>query len=258
MDELQKCALAFKKMLDFEYICVLGRKNKIHEIRIAFNTYDFLHLAGLQYIDSPLLRGNRERIFKNILKGEITLLQLPEISDKNKMERIHYLTFLEDFMDSNNMVFKFEKDRCLINQQAVHTRIKADYLLKNNYEGVPLYFFLVQEDNKYIGISFFADREKDYSIGQQNYTLLYKEKINTVTGKTEVQCDKLYDYRMVSLKEVEILKNSGLPFAMKKVDENRGIIRFEKRNAVKVNALIGPPSQLELGTKPPNRNNPKR
>lgn len=98
-------------------------------------------------------------------------------------------------------------------------------------------------------------RSDDY---RDNKAILYKEKINTVTGKTEVQCDKLYDYRMISLKEVEILKNSGLPFVMKKVDENRGIIRFEKRNAVKVNKLIEPPSQLELGTKPPNQNNPKR
>ncbi len=138
--------------------------------------------------------------------------------------------------------------------------IQAEYLLSTPYQGNDIYIFLDKDTstNQYFCRSFFPKNKKDYTIGQTSYTLLYKKKVNTVTGKVELQYNKLYDYRMVSLKEIEILKNSGLPFVMKKVDEDRGIIRFEKRNAVRVDALIGSPPQMELGTKPPNQNNRKR
>ena len=39
--------------------------------------------------------------------------------------------------------------------------------------------------------SFFPKGDKDYTAGQAKYTLLYKKKINKITGESEIQYDKL-------------------------------------------------------------------
>ncbi len=255
-DILQECAKNFKKLFPIQYNIVIGRKMKNIHIVLGFQEVDFHHLVGLHKLkDLKIARANREKIFNQILNGTISfnmILQSRYFSDIQN--RLQTFANIEKLIDSNQLIFKYNTHT---NSLSV---IQAEYLLSTPYQGNDIYIFLDKDTstNQYFCRSFFPKDKKDYTIGQTNYTLLYKEKINTVTGKVELQYNKLYDYRMVSLKEIEILKNSGLPFVMKKVDEDRGIIRFEKRNSVKVNALIGPPSQLELGTKPPNQNNRKR
>lgn len=254
MNLLKECAIAFEKMLNIKYNIIIGRKNTSLSICIGFSKSDFHHLIGLhKLVDYDYITtGNRSRIFDDIINGRIGY---SDISNNNTFgmikDRLEPFSSIESLLDSNQLIFKYN------NHTNRFSVIQAEYLLSTPYQGNDIYIFLDKDTstNQYFCRSFFPKDKKDYTIGQTSYTLLYKEKVNTVTGKVELQYNKLYDYRMVSLKEAEILKDSGLPFVMKKADENRGIIRFEKRNAAKVDALIGASSQMELR---PNQNNRKR
>lgn len=57
MDKLQRRALSFKKLLDYEYKIILGRKDKTTEIAIDFEKKDFPHLIGLHKL-TDILNGN--------------------------------------------------------------------------------------------------------------------------------------------------------------------------------------------------------
>ena len=63
---------SFDKLLDTEYIFVLGRKNKSIELHIYFEKSHFYHLAGFQYLtDIANLHVNREKVYNNIKSGNI-------------------------------------------------------------------------------------------------------------------------------------------------------------------------------------------
>lgn len=189
MDKLQTCAMAFRKLLDYEYRCIVGKKGKTQEFVLAFRKQDFHHLAGLHKLeDIEEVRGNRERIFKDIVDGRIT----DETVDKSvylhaMRNRIFYLTELENFMDSNNIIFTYDK------MKNPMSKIEAAFLLENDIYATTVYFFIDQDtdSHKMIGRSFFAKEKMDYTINQSRMTLLFKEKINTITKKSIVQLDKL-------------------------------------------------------------------
>ena len=57
MDKLQEKALSFKRLLDYEYRIILGRKNVQTEINISFEKSDFSHLIGLHKL-TDILTGD--------------------------------------------------------------------------------------------------------------------------------------------------------------------------------------------------------
>ena len=70
MDKFQEKALAFKKLLEYEYKIILGRKGKTTEFVIGFEKTDFPHLIGLHKL-TDVLNGNiaTERLFDECVKG---------------------------------------------------------------------------------------------------------------------------------------------------------------------------------------------
>jgi len=189
MDKLKACAIAFEALFNIKYRCIIGRKGKTHEFTLAFKSYHFHHLAGLHKLsDKQEVRGNRERVFKNILSGDISYKNISKSKDFNViMGRLNYLHGLEQFMDSNSLIFKYDS------RKNASSHIKAKYLLENELYGDTVYLFL-DEDNymdALCGVSIFPKESVDYTIGQTGFTLLYKEKINTVTGETIIQYDRI-------------------------------------------------------------------
>ena len=74
MDYLQACAKAFEHLLDTKYHIVIGRKGKLTELNLLFDPTEFHHLIGLHKLhDLRLARGNREKIFYQILAGGISM-----------------------------------------------------------------------------------------------------------------------------------------------------------------------------------------
>ncbi len=111
MRTIKDCVNAFLPLLDTEYEIVLGRKGVAVTLRIVFDKKDCFHLMGLQYlIDRPELNRDRGKVFDGIVAGSITAEQV-ELSDfyKKIEERINFLPLLEQLLDSNDTVFKYNK-----------------------------------------------------------------------------------------------------------------------------------------------------
>lgn len=188
MRNIRDCVSAFLPLLNTEYEIVLGRKGVSVTLRITFDKKDCFHLMGLQYlIDRPELNRDRGKVFDEIVAGSITARQV-ESSDfyKKIEERVNFLPLLEQLLDSNDTVFKY-------NQKAnTYSMIDADYLMKNNMEDRNLYLFLSQgSDDRYFCRSFFPEQKMDYTKNQASWTMLYKKKRNLSTDEEMVLYDRL-------------------------------------------------------------------
>ena len=192
MGDILATAKSYSNLLDVEYHILLGKKGKNLSLIISFEETQFFHLAGFQYLEDipDIFRSKRDVLFNKILSGIITQNQIesskfyPEIKD-----RIEYLVFLEQIMDSNETVFKYNP------KLETFSAIQADFLLKNELEARNIFTFLSQKksNGKYFCRSFFPQLDKDYSACQTKWTLLYKKKIKKSTGREIV----LYDRRRI-------------------------------------------------------------
>ena len=178
--------------MNYQYIIKLGRKGQIYSFVIDFQKQDFFHLIGLQkLIDLRFLKRSAEYIFNSCLKGKLTYSMLEKSEYFNELGyRFEYFHLLENLLDDNELVFK-----CNINSMRVYSNIKADYMLQNFNDNLTFYIFTEKRSNADTQFckSFFENSEKDYSKGQTKMTLLYKKKINKITGESEIQYDRLSD-----------------------------------------------------------------
>ena len=182
------CINAFLPLLSTEYEIVLGRKGVAVTLRITFDKKDCFHLIGLQYLkDRPELNMNREKIFDKIATGAIPVSKLETSHFYSKIEeRVYFLPLLEDILDSNDTIFKYNK------KSNVYSKIDADYLMKNSMESRNVFLFLSRKtDGTYFCRSFFPENKMDYTKDQASWTLLYKKKINKETGEELVLYNKI-------------------------------------------------------------------
>jgi hypothetical protein len=188
MRNIYDCVDVFFPLLNTEYELILGRKGVAVNLDICFDKKDCYHLMGLQYlIDRPELNQDRGRIFDAIRERAITTEQVESSDFYKKIEdRVRLLPLLEQMLDSNETVFKYN--------QKVNTfsMIQADYLMKNHMEECNLFLFLSKnKDNKYFCRSFFPEDKKDYTKNQASWTLLYKMKIDLLSGKGTILYNRL-------------------------------------------------------------------
>ena len=188
MRDITDCINAFVPLLHTEYEIILGRKGVAVTIRLAFDKKDCFHLMGLQYLkDYPELNRDRGKIFDELAEGIISVDKLEASVFYHKIkERINFLPLLEDILDSNDTIFKYNK------KANTYSVIDADYLLKNNMGSRNIFLFLSKKkDDTYFCRSFFPEEKMDYTRNQASWTLLYKRKINTETGAGKVLYDKI-------------------------------------------------------------------
>lgn len=190
MELIKDCAKAFNQLLFYEYHFVIGRKGKSKEFILGFDKADFHHLAGLHKLRDNVKIQTRKRsdIFDEILSGEIKQEQIEKSAFYQEMSlRLEPLCHLEKFLDDNHLIFRYN--------EKVHkySLIKADYLLENEYFDMIVYLFLGarSDEKEQMCRTFFPKKDKDYSIGQAQYTLLKKEKINVINREVEVQYNRL-------------------------------------------------------------------
>ena len=190
MADILATAKAYSNLLDIEYHILLGKKNKNISFTITFEKAHFFHLAGFHYLTdrTTLLYGDRTQLFHKILNGTITTQQI-ESSDfyPQIKERIEHLAYLEEIMDSNKTVFKYNP------RLETFSAIQADFLLKNEVHSRNIFTFLSKDgsNGKYFCRSFFPQTDKDYSQNQTTWTLLYKKKIYKSNGQESVLFNKL-------------------------------------------------------------------
>lgn len=189
MDELLACAKAFESLLNVRYHIIIGRKGKINKLNIQFESIEFHHLIGLHKLhDLRLSRANRQHIFHKILSGEITLDDIQKSQYFYSIhKRLKPFQKIESIFDKNDLVFLYNK------KLTSFSHIEAKYLLSTPFEYEDIYIFLDRKDNldDFFCRSFFPKESIDYTKGQAAYTLLKKEKTNTLTGLRQLQYDRL-------------------------------------------------------------------
>ena len=191
-DKLQRCALAFQKLIDTQYKIIIGRKGQLSNIILNFSDTEFVHLAGLhKLVDNDFFRtASRKKVFEYALNGDISYETLTRSENFEFVrERVEYFEFLENMLDSNDIIFKYNS------KKNVFSLIQADYLLQSEHNSRDIYIFLDRLENAdyHFCRSFFPKGDKDFTAGQAKYTLLYKEKINKITGESIIQYDRLSD-----------------------------------------------------------------
>lgn len=189
MHNIYDCVESFASLLDTEYHLVLGRKGISVSLDISFDKRDCFHLMGLQYLtDKPELRSDRGKIFDQIRERKITKDKIESSDLYGKIaDRIKMLPFLEELLDSNETIFKY-------NQKAnLFSKIQADYLLKNKIYNQNIFIFLskIPSKDQYFCRSFFPETTQDYTRNQPQWTLLYKEKIKKSEKSTILLYDRL-------------------------------------------------------------------
>lgn len=178
MWNIYDCVDTFFSLLNTEYNVILGRKGKAVTLVVTFDKKDCYHLMGLQYlIDRPELNRDRGKIFDAIRERKITTEQVESSDFYRQIEgRVNFLPLLEQLLDSNETVFKYNS------KANAFSMIQADFLMKNNMEGRNLFLFLSKnKENKYFCRSFFPEDKKDYTKNQTSWTLLFKKKTNIVS-----------------------------------------------------------------------------
>jgi len=189
MDKLKECAEAYANLLNYEYNISIGRKGKRIDICLIFSKEHFHHLIGLHYLtDRRNLKQNRTNIFDSILSDK---LSFQEISSSSLFfyinSRLSLFPHIEDFFDSNGLVFKFN------NKEVPGTRMEAEFILENTVDS-NIAYVCIDKDNKsdaFFCRSFFPKENIDYTARHIKYTLLYKEKVNIITHEKIIQYDKL-------------------------------------------------------------------
>ena len=189
-DKLQRCALAFQRLINTQYEIIIGRKGQLSKIIIDFSETEFVHLAGLhKLVDNDFLRtASRKKVFDYAVRGKISYDTLTKSENFDFVkERIEYFEFLEDVLDSNSIVFRHNESR------NAFSLIKADYLLQSEHIGRDIYIFLDKLKNSEVHFcrSFFPKGDKDFTVRQAKFTMLYKRKINKITGDFVEQYNKL-------------------------------------------------------------------
>ena len=138
-------------------------------------------------IDRPELNRDRGKVFDEIVEGKIKKEQIESSDFYKKIEkRVHYLPLLENLLDSNDTVFKYNR------KANIYSMIEADYLMKNNMESRNLFLFLSKnkEDNYYCR-SFFLEEKRDYTKNQASWTLLSKKKRDLLSGSEQLLYNRL-------------------------------------------------------------------
>lgn len=191
MDLLRECAVAFQRLLGYEYHFVIGRKGQTREFYVTFQTSDFHHIAGLHKLKdiAQIQQGMREKVFEKIISGKILQILIEKGEYYELIQgRLLLLRELENILDDNKTVFRY-------NEKAnKFSLIKADYLLEGYIRMMPVYLFLGKRSNEepnQMCRTFFGKGDKDYTQGQPRYTLLKKEKKDVQTGETVVQYNSL-------------------------------------------------------------------
>ena len=188
---LKSAALSFNNLLDIEYKIIVGRKGIITEIIVEFRKENFFHLVGLQKLnDINYPTENKEKVFDLIIEDKITedFISKSRKYEVANIERITPFVKIEEIMDSNNLVFKFNRS------QSNWTSMDCKFILENIDNEESIYIFIdgnYELKQKMFCRSFFLKTQKDFTRGNTKMALLYKEKINKKTGISIIQFNKL-------------------------------------------------------------------
>ena len=192
-------------MTNMKYIFHVSEKRRIRKMILSFTKKEFFHLAGLQYLKDIALPKNRKTTIQHVLDKKITdeLLEKSKYyvnslkEEKNIRDRICELQYLEQYLDTNNIIKIFSvKDTPFL-----HSDINADYVIESSLmqRSKTVYIFLKErqeQQDMYCLVSFFVKKNLTYG-GTKLYWML-KRKIMPGQLVTLYKHDK---YNEISMKQ---------------------------------------------------------
>lgn len=194
MDSIKTALFVFEKMLDYKYDFTIAHNKILHNVQLSFDNKDFHHAVGLHYLKDIDIPKNYKKLFPKIKSGKINDDYLEKSKSYLRVEnndvvvkkRIYDFRFIEEFLDSKNLVFKY------VGYLNKGSYIDAEYMIKSIYNHITAYIFIRKRNelmNDYCICSFFTDPEASYT-GQKAYWQ-YKAKTHCPSGDTQIFIDKL-------------------------------------------------------------------
>ena len=122
-------------MTNVEYEFHVSEKRKIRKMILSFSQKEFFHLAGLQHLNDIALPNNRNTTIQDVFNNKITDEILSKSKhyvnsikdEKNIRDRICELQYLEEYLDTNNIIKIFS----VRDTPFLHSDINADYVMQN-------------------------------------------------------------------------------------------------------------------------------
>lgn len=174
-DSILECLTSFCNLLNTRYTIHLGRAGKTTSFDIGFNKQDCYHLMGFHYLEDRRDNRGRNYIFDELISSADARKYMADSSfiDDNIRDRILFTGMLEELLDDNSTVFRYNPRRLQFFSQ-----IEAEYLLDNTSHKREVYLFIDKRkdsDDRFCR-SIFPKTTLDYTYGQAKWTLLYKKK----------------------------------------------------------------------------------
>lgn len=175
-NDILSCIASFSTLLDTHYNIHLGRSGKTISFQIGFSKQDCYHLMGLHHLEDRKDNRGRNFIFDELLKSEEKRKNIASSSyiDQNIIDRIYYTGKLEQILDDNKTIFRYNQK-----SNYPYSQIEAEYLLDNFIDNREIYIFIDKRENSEERFcrSLFTKSNLDYTKRQAKWTLLYKEKV---------------------------------------------------------------------------------
>ena len=170
MDKLKASAIAFERLLKYEYEIVAGSKKTLLEMTLFFEREHFMHLIGLHKLtDLQIQRFRKEQMYDMVMRDELTYDYIEKsVFFSEIKERIELFPILETALDSNELLIKYKHG------VSRGTVIRASYIIIYNYGDVTIHYFVDRDEktNRYFGKSFFGRSDDKFLRNQQTFKVL--------------------------------------------------------------------------------------
>lgn len=193
MSDIQEALGVFQKLMNCKYKFIVSHKKVAYDLELNFDEKDFRHMVGLHYLNDIDIPKAPKTLFDKIENKKINDQYLSEsvnyirVQDSyaNVRSRIFGLKYLEEFLDSRNIICKYVK---YMNQ---YSSIDADYMIKSVVDHITAYIFLKKRKRGkgYCICSFFIEPQNEYK-GIGVYWL-YKSKIRLSDNTEEILYNRL-------------------------------------------------------------------
>ena len=186
---------AFEWLTKRKYKIVLAHKGKITNIDLVFLPKNYVHIAGVNKLEDISVAPNQSHaaLYRDIKKNEELRKRIAQSSYFDIIVgRLYSIIDLKDNLEdvNNNRHFKFIKK--VANN---YTQIEYDFFIESKYDNNKYYYFLRYSHNpananECVLVSTFIENEKDYSIKQEQMTLLKKTLVDLNTSEERIIYDR--------------------------------------------------------------------
>ena len=184
MDLLYNAAVAWTKLLDYQFDIICGKSKKLYPISLDFEETEFYHLAGFPHIKDIVfpVQFPQSAMLRKVLERVITeqMISQSESYEKTVKSKLLAIIQLENLLNSCSKVYIYNPDKL-----PFYTNVKAKYLLVDEKSQVVFLFTDTDEEGEtFFSRSAFVMDDHDYRINQSSMTVLQIKKTQLSTGNT--------------------------------------------------------------------------